>query len=71
MPKINKSKMSAEERKWQAESDARTMANYEEIMQDANRRKAAIAEAKKQAAELNKRANAMNTVASSKPNKKK
>jgi hypothetical protein len=62
--------MSVDEKRWQAESDARTMAQYEEIMQDSARRKAAISEAKKQAAELNKRANAMNKVAGSKTTKK-
>lgn len=64
-------KLSADEKRWQAESDARTMAQYEEIMADAARRKAAITEAKKQAADMNKRAAAMNKVANSKPSKKK
>jgi len=54
------------EKDWQAQEDAYTMARYEEIMQDASRKKAAIAEAKKQAADMNKRAAAMNKVASSK-----
>lgn len=62
--------LSADEKRWQAESDARTMAQYEEIMQDAARRKAAVAEAKKQASELNKRAAVMNKVAGSKSNSK-
>lgn len=61
--------MSADEKRWQAESDARTMAQYEEIMQDAARRRAAVAEAKKQASDLNKRAAVMNKVASGKSNK--
>lgn len=65
-----RTQMSVDEKRWQAESDARTMAQYEEIMQDSARRKAAISEAKKQAAELNKRANAMNKVAGSKTTKK-
>lgn len=65
-----KTQMSVDEKRWQAESDARTMAQYEEIMQDSARRKAAINEAKKQAAELNKRANVMNKVAGSKTTKK-
>lgn len=56
-------KLSVNEKRWQAESDARTMAQYEEIMQDASRKKAAITEAKKQAADMNKRAAAMNKVA--------
>ena len=63
--------MSADEKRWQAESDARTMAQYEEIMQDSARRKAAVAEAKKQASDLNKRAAAMNKVASGKSSSSK
>ena len=49
-------KMSAQEKKWQAESDAETMVRYQEIMQDKNRRTAAIKAAKTRAAELTKRA---------------
>lgn len=59
------------EKDYQAEYDAETMARYEEIMQDSARRRAAISAAKKQASDLNKRAAAMNKVASSKPSKKK
>ena len=55
----NKGGMSAEEKRWQAESDARTLANYQEIMNDRSRRTAAIAQAKKQAQELQQRAQAM------------
>ena len=62
--------MSADEKRWQAESDARTMAQYEEIMQDSARRRAAVAEAKKQASDLNKRAAVMNKVAGNKPSNK-
>ena len=65
MPKIKSDK------EWQAQEDAYTMARYEEIMQDASRKKAAIAEAKKQAADMNKRAAAMNKVANTKSTKKK
>lgn len=61
--------MSADEKRLQAEFDARTMAQYEEIMQNAARRRAAVAEAKKQASDLNKRAAVMNKVASGKPSK--
>ena len=65
-----------EEKRWQAEGDAETMARYEEIMADTARRNAAIKVAKERAADLNKRANAMSRVASSKaakstPKKKK
>ena len=62
--------ISADEKRWRAESDARTMAEYEEILQDSSRKKAAIAAAKKQAVEMNKRAAAMNKVAGNKSKKK-
>lgn len=58
--------MTADEKRWRAESDADTMARYEEIMADASRRKAAVSMAKKRADELTKRANAMNRVAKTK-----
>ena len=61
--------MSAEEKRWQAESDAETMARYEEIMGNATRRDAAIKVAKTKAADLNKRANAMSKVAGQKSKK--
>ena len=56
-------KLSADEKKWQAESDAETMARYEEIMGDASRRAAATRVARQKAADLTKRANAMSRVA--------
>ena len=65
------SKLSVDEKKWQAESDAETMARYEEIMADSSRRSAAIKAAKEKASDLNKRANAMNKVAGTKSSKKK
>ena len=65
------SKMSVDEKKWQAESDAETMARYEEIMADSARRNAAVKAAKEKASDLNKRANAMNKVAGTKSSKKK
>lgn len=34
-------KLTAMDKKWQAESDARTMAEYQAIMEDSSRRKAA------------------------------
>ena len=58
------------EKDYQAEYDAETMARYEEIMQDSARRRAAISAAKKQASDLNKRAAAMNKVASTKTKRK-
>lgn len=53
----------AQEQKWQAEDDARTMANYQEILNDKGRLGRAIKVAKQQATDLNKRANAMQSVA--------
>ena len=52
-------KMSADEKRWQAESDANTMMRYQEIMSDKRRMAAAQREAKRQADALAKRANAM------------
>ena len=48
---------------WQAEDDARVMAQYQEIMSDSARKNRAIKEANKQAADLTKRANAMKSAA--------
>jgi hypothetical protein len=59
-------KMSKQDLQWQAESDASVMARYQEIMSDKPRMNRAIAEARKQAADLNKRANAMKNVAGTK-----
>ena len=52
------------EQQWQAESDAHTMATYQEIISDKARMNRAIREASKQAKDLNKRANAMRSAAS-------
>ena len=54
------------ERDWQAEDDARTMAQYQEILQDKSRMDRAIKAAKTKANDLNKRADAMNRVANTK-----
>lgn len=51
------------EQKWQAESDAHTMAEYQQIISDKARMNRAIKVAKAQAANLSKRANAMQSVA--------
>ena len=64
-------KISADEARWRAEEDARTMARYEEIMSDSKRRNAAVKEAKRQATDLNKRASVMNRVAGTKKATKK
>ena len=64
--------MSADEKRWQAESDAETMARYEEIMGNSARRRAAISAAKSKATDLNKRASVMSRVAGTKaPSKAK
>ena len=63
----NMSTSKKQEQQWQAEDDARTMARYQEILQDKARMGRAIKEANKQAQELNKRANAMRSAAKAKP----
>ena len=52
-------RVSSNELKWQAESDANTMIEYQEIMSDSKRKARAIKEAQRQAADMQKRANAM------------
>jgi hypothetical protein len=59
-------KISSAEKQWQIEDDARTLARYQEIMQDSKRRNAAIKQAKTEAANLEKRANAMKMAAGGK-----
>ena len=61
---------SSDELRWQAESDARTMAQYQEILQDKARMNRAIKEANKQVADLQKRTNAMKAAAGTKSRKK-
>lgn len=51
--------LSKTEQQWQAESDADTMARYQEILSDKARMNRAIKEAGKRAADLDKRASAM------------
>ena len=51
------------ELQWQAEDDARTMARYQEIISDKARLKRATTAARKETANLTKRANAMATTA--------
>lgn len=58
------------ELQWQAESDASTMAQYQEIISDKARLRRATAAARKQASNLTKRANAMDKAASIKIGKK-
>ena len=52
--------MKKQEEQWQAESDARMLAQYQELMDDKPRLKRAMAQAKKEAENLKKRFNAMN-----------
>lgn len=54
------------ELQWQAESDAQTMASYQEIMGDKARMNRAIKVAKSKAADLTKRASVMQNVAKTK-----
>jgi len=58
--------MNKEQLEWQAQDDARIMAQYEEIMNDKSRQKRAIKVAEKQAKELQQRANNMKKVAKKK-----
>jgi len=60
-----------QERRWQAEEDARTMARYQEILGDKARMGRAVRVARQQASDLNKRAMAMNKVANAKPTKRR
>ena len=48
-----------QELQWQAEEDARTLARYQEIMNDTKRRSAAIKQARIEATDLQKRAEIM------------
>ena len=59
-------KLSKQEQQWQAESDASTMATYQEIINDKQRMSRAIKVANQKAADLTKRANAMQNVAKTK-----
>ena len=61
---------SSDELRWQAESDARIMAQYQEILQDKARMNRAIKEANKQVADLQKRTNAMKAAARTRSKKK-
>lgn len=52
-------KLSADELRWRTEEDARTLERYQEIMNDKDRLKAALAQAEKQVDNLKERANAI------------
>lgn len=64
--KINMASQKRDELRWQAESDAQTMASYQEIIGDKARMNRAIKVAKSKAADLTKRASAMQNVAKTK-----
>lgn len=64
-------RITKDEMKWQAESDAHTMAAYQEIINDKSRMARAIKVAQQQARDLTKRANAMQSVAKTGSTKKK
>lgn len=64
--KISMASQKRDELRWQAESDAQTMASYQEIMGDKARMNRAIKVAKSRAADLTKRASAMQNVAKTK-----
>lgn len=64
--KISMTSQKRDELRWQAESDAQTMASYQEIMEDKARMNRAIKVAKSKAADLTKRASAMQNVAKTK-----
>lgn len=68
---ISKVSQTKQEQQWQAEEDARTMARYQEIMNDSSRMGRAVKVAKQQAADLNKRAATMSKVASTKTARRK
>lgn len=70
MAAIKKTRNS-EELRWQAESDAQTMATYQEIMGDKARMNRAIKVARSQAADLTKRANTLQNVAKTKSSSKR
>lgn len=65
------SKVNKQDLQWQAESDASTMARYQEIMNDKARMNRAIKVAQQQAKDLTQRANAMKNVANTKTSRRK
>lgn len=68
---VSQVSMRSDEQRWQAESDASTMATYQEIMNDKARMRRAINVAKTKAADLSKRASAMQNVARTKTSSKR
>lgn len=64
MPKISK-----EEKQWRAECDARTLAEYQEILSDKSRLRMAKTQAAKQAKELSAKVNNLKKVSKTKGGK--
>ena len=64
-------KQTQQEKKWQAESDARTLAEAEEIKRSASRRSAAKREARQMAKDVAKQVQNLKKVARPAPRKKK
>ena len=64
-------RQSKDDLRWQAESDAQTMATYQEIMGDKSRMNRAIKVARSKAADLSKSANAMQSVAKTRTTSKR
>lgn len=64
-------KLTAMDKKWQAESDARTMAEYQAIMENKSRMRAAQKAATEMAKDLTTRANQMSKVVNTSKTKKK
>lgn len=69
--KISMASQKRDKLRWQAESDAQTMVSYQEIMEDKARMNRAIKVAKSKAADLTKRASAMQSVAKTKTSSSK
>ena len=65
------SKITLDEKRWQAEDDARIMATYQAIMESKSRMRAAQQAATRMAKDLTTRANQMNTVVNTSKAKKK
>lgn len=55
-----------QEQQWQAEGDARVLAQYQEIISDKKRMSRAIKEADRQASDLSKRASVLRSAANMK-----
>lgn len=64
-------KQAQQDKKWQAESDARTLAEAEEIKRSAGRRQAAVRRAKQMAKDAQKQVQNLKKVARVAPRKKK